>query len=41
MDRWWALGRPPMRAWDVSLRADGDPDAPIWVPYAWKLRKLR
>jgi protein-L-isoaspartate(D-aspartate) O-methyltransferase len=37
IDRWWRLGRPPMRAWRIGLALDGDPAAPIWVPRTWKL----
>ncbi|BCJ41725.1 protein-L-isoaspartate O-methyltransferase [Actinoplanes ianthinogenes] len=37
IDRWWRLGRPPMRAWQVRLTLDGDPAAPIWVPHTWTL----
>ncbi|MFC7533678.1 protein-L-isoaspartate O-methyltransferase [Actinoplanes sp. GCM10030250] len=39
MDRWWALGRPPMRAWRVGLARAGDPGAPIWVPRNWELTR--
>lgn len=39
-DRWWALGRPPMRAWRVGLALTGDPDAPIWAPASWTLDPL-
>jgi protein-L-isoaspartate(D-aspartate) O-methyltransferase len=38
LDRWEALGRPPMRAWAVTLALTGDPGAPIWVPAEWALR---
>ncbi|MBG0568916.1 protein-L-isoaspartate O-methyltransferase family protein [Actinoplanes aureus] len=38
-ERWWALGRPPMRAWQVGLSLGGDPAAPIWVPRTWTLTR--
>lgn len=38
-ERWWTLGRPPMRAWQVGLAPGGDPDAPIWVPRSWTLTR--
>jgi protein-L-isoaspartate(D-aspartate) O-methyltransferase len=37
LDRWTTVGRPPMRAWQVSLTRTGDPSSPIWVPDAWSL----
>lgn len=37
VDRWEALGRPPMRAWTVTLALSGEPSAPIWVPAEWAL----
>ncbi|GGN83692.1 hypothetical protein GCM10010112_62300 [Actinoplanes lobatus] len=33
-ERWDALGRPPMSAWDVELARSG----PLWTPYRWTLR---
>ncbi|GAA4589950.1 protein-L-isoaspartate(D-aspartate) O-methyltransferase [Actinoplanes octamycinicus] len=41
IDRWWRLGRPPMRAWRVALTRDGDPSAPIWAPHVWRLAQAR
>ena len=38
LDRWTALGEPPMRAWRVTLTRAGDPSSPIWVPNAWEVR---
>ncbi|WP_328460276.1 methyltransferase domain-containing protein [Actinoplanes sp. NBC_00393] len=38
-ERWWALGRPPMRAWRVGLAPGGDPAAPIRVPRTWTLTR--
>ncbi|MFG1610018.1 protein-L-isoaspartate O-methyltransferase [Actinoplanes sp. NPDC049265] len=35
--RWDAEGRPPMRAWRVTLALAGRSDAPIWVPANWSL----
>ncbi|WP_436527675.1 protein-L-isoaspartate O-methyltransferase family protein [Actinoplanes sp. HUAS TT8] len=37
IDRWWDLGRPPMRAWQVGLALGGDPSAPIWAPRTWQV----
>jgi protein-L-isoaspartate(D-aspartate) O-methyltransferase len=37
LDRWAALGRPPMGAWRVELTRTGDPSSPIWVPDAWEV----
>jgi protein-L-isoaspartate(D-aspartate) O-methyltransferase len=37
LDRWTALGRPPMQAWHVTLTLTGDPQAPIWAPTEWSL----
>jgi protein-L-isoaspartate(D-aspartate) O-methyltransferase len=37
LDRWTALGRPPMQAWHVTLTLTGDPAAPIWAPTEWSL----
>ncbi|MEV6301593.1 methyltransferase domain-containing protein [Actinoplanes sp. NPDC051861] len=37
VDRWWSLGRPPIRAWRVGLALDG----PILAPRTWALTKLR
>jgi len=37
LDRWEAVGRPPMRAWAVTLALTGEPSAPIWVPAEWAL----
>jgi protein-L-isoaspartate(D-aspartate) O-methyltransferase len=37
LKRWDAAGRPPMRAWQVTLALNGLPDAPIWVPANWSL----
>ncbi|MEV0898616.1 methyltransferase domain-containing protein [Actinoplanes sp. NPDC049802] len=36
-DRWDALERPPMSAWDVELA----PSGPLWTPYRWTLRHRR
>jgi protein-L-isoaspartate(D-aspartate) O-methyltransferase len=37
LDRWTALGRPPIRAWRVALTRTSDPESPIWAPDAWSL----
>ena len=37
LDRWTAMGRPPMRAWRVGLSLTGDPESPIWVPGSWEV----
>jgi protein-L-isoaspartate(D-aspartate) O-methyltransferase len=37
LDRWAALGRPSMRAWQVEFSLTGDPESPIWVPDAWEV----
>ncbi|MEU8238686.1 methyltransferase domain-containing protein [Actinoplanes missouriensis] len=35
-DRWWATGRPPMRAWRATLASAG---GPILVPGPWRLTR--
>ena len=37
LDRWLDAGRPPLRAWRITLTRTGDPAAPIWVPDRWEL----
>ncbi|MFI5937240.1 protein-L-isoaspartate O-methyltransferase [Actinoplanes sp. NPDC051494] len=37
LDRWESAGRPPMRAWHVTLELAGDHRDPIWVPAGWAL----
>jgi protein-L-isoaspartate(D-aspartate) O-methyltransferase len=37
VDRWTAIGRPPMQAWRVGFGLTGDPRAPIWAPDSWEL----
>lgn len=39
VDRWLDAGRPPMGAWRVRFAPGGDPEAPIYVPSAWKLSR--
>jgi protein-L-isoaspartate(D-aspartate) O-methyltransferase len=39
VDRWDVEGGPPLQQWRITLARAGHPDAPIWVPAQWELRR--
>ncbi|GIF17608.1 protein-L-isoaspartate(D-aspartate) O-methyltransferase [Actinoplanes tereljensis] len=41
LDDWEAAGRPPIRAWHVTLALAGDPAQPIWVPATYQVPERR